>query len=161
ERTPNVTVVPFNVATDTGAVRGTILTRVADPGAPALSDAERKDYAERAIRSLAGLARGNPPGYDVRPAADAVYEAVRGGRLGREGQIAAVQVAGRLPGTRPQVELANVVLDAKHPAAVRVAAAEQLIRQIQKQGPLVARAQVEQLAGLYGEPRTDPGLKAQ
>jgi CheY-like chemotaxis protein len=161
ERTPNVTVVPFNVATDTGAVRGTILARVADPGAPALSDAERKDYAERAIRALAGLAQGNPPGYDVRPAADAVYEAIRAARLSPEGQIAAVQVAGRLPGTRPQVELANAVLDARRPAAVRVAAAEQLIRQIQKQGPLLARAQVEHLAALFGEPRTDPGLKAQ
>jgi CheY-like chemotaxis protein len=159
ERYRNVYVVPANLFDDADALRVSLRGRVGEVG-EALTDAELKEYAERAARLLAGLANEYPPGYDVRPAEEAILGAVRAGKLSAEGQLAAMDAASRLPGPRPQRELANVVLDGGRPLPVRVAAAAQLVRHQQQHSPTLTAAQVEALQGLYRQAGTDATLKA-
>jgi hypothetical protein len=161
-RSPNVTVVSEVILEDPKAIRELVQLRIADPGQPALSAAEMKDYAERSMVLLAKLARGEPPGFDVRLAGPAILDALRTpSRLRPEGQRAAAEAASRLSGSEAQRVLADVVLDTKRPLAVRVGAAEQLIRHIQSYSPLLSRAQVKDLAALNDNPALDPPLKAQ
>jgi CheY-like chemotaxis protein len=161
-RSPNVTVVSEVILEDPKSIRNLIQLRIADPGQPALSAAEMKDYAERSVVLLARLARGEPPGFDVRLAGAAILDALRSpSRLRPEGQRAAAEAASRLPGSEAQMVLADVVLDGKRPLAVRVGAAEQLIRHIQTYSPLLSRAHVKGLAALNADPALDPPLKAQ
>ena len=63
------------------------------------------------------MAKGDLPGYDVRPAGDAILNAVRAGRLSPEGQVAACEAAATLSGSRVQTELLNAALDGRRPAA--------------------------------------------
>ena len=56
-------------------------------GRAAVVEAELKEYAEKAVHHLAELAKGQPPGIDVRPAAETVFAALRSGGLSPEGQI--------------------------------------------------------------------------
>ncbi len=159
ERSPNVTVVSAGLPTDAARLKAVFRARFNDPDNPALSPAELQDYAERAVRQLADLAEGVPPGYDITPAADAVLEALRGARLSEDGQRAALVVAGRLPGPKPQAVLVDVILDGKRSAVLRSAAVTQLVRQIQTRGPALDRAQVEALEGLYRQQGIDAGLR--
>jgi CheY-like chemotaxis protein len=160
ERYPNVTVVPFGLAVAPKELQDFLRSRLADAAGPPLSEAERKDYAERAARHLGAIARGEYPGYDARPAADAALAALRSGRLSPEVQVALVDVAERLAGPRVQGDLAAVVADARRPAPVRSAAARALVRHIQQQGLLLAPTQAAALEGLYTQAGTDPALKA-
>jgi CheY-like chemotaxis protein len=159
ERYPNVTVLPQDTAADPKALRASFLLRLDDPNQPALTQAERKEYAEAAARALAGLARGTPPGYDLTPATDALIDALRANTLSPEGQTAVLEAVAHLSGVRPQIELANVVLDTNRPREVRVAAAAQLVRHMQEHGPVLTRAEVQALTELYARPNLDPTLK--
>jgi hypothetical protein len=119
-----------------------------------------KDYAERSVLWLAVLARGDPAGYDVRPAAETVFAALQAGKLSESGQLAALHIIGRLPGGKAQTELANVVLDDRPDRAkLRVPATAELIHHIQQYGALLAPAQAAALDGLYAK-AADPDLKA-
>jgi hypothetical protein len=159
ERSPNVTVVSAGLPADAARLKAVFRARFNDPDNPPLSPAELQDHAERAIRQLADLAEGVPPGYDVSLAADAVLESLRAGKLGEEGQKAAVVVAGRLPGPKPQAVLVDVILDGKRTAVVRSAAVTQLVRQVQTRGPALDRAQLEALDTLYRRQGLDAGLR--
>src|SRR5262249_62206287 len=119
--------------------------RARAPGAPRLTEAERKEYAEKALRWLARMARGETPGYDARPAGDSVLNALHQPNLSKEAVLAAVEIAGRLPGPRPQTELANVVMETTRPIEVRKAAAQELVRHLQTHGLALTRAQSEAL----------------
>ncbi len=161
-RWPNATIVSEVILEDAPAVQELLQSRIAEPGRPALTPAERKDYAERSVVWLARLARGEPAGYDVRPATETILNALRApSRLRPQGQQAAAEAAGRLPGGEVQTVLADVVLDGKRPLAVRVSAGEQLVRHIQTYGPLLSRSHVKGLLALYEQPATDAPLKAQ
>jgi CheY-like chemotaxis protein len=159
ERSPNITVVSAGLPSDVARLKAVFQERLNDPDNPPLSQAELQDYAERAIRQLADLAEGVPPGYDVTLAADAVLEALRGARLGEEGQRAALVVAGRLPGPKPQAVLVDVILDGKRSAVLRSAAVTQLVRQAQTRGPALDGTQVTALENLYRQPGLDAGLR--
>ncbi len=161
-RYTNVTVVSEAILNDPKSLRKLVQSRTADPGQPALAAPEMKDYAERSIVLLARLSKGEPPGFDVRLAGPTILSALRApSRLRPEGQRAAAEAASRLPGSEAQMVLADVVLDGKRPLAVRVSAAEQLIRHIQSYSPLLSRAHVKGLLGLNEDPALDPPLKAQ
>jgi hypothetical protein len=160
ERYPDVAVLPLAAALDAQGLQKAIQARVADPGRPALAEAELRAYAEQAVRHLADLAQGNPPGYDVRPAAGAILDALRFGKLSPEGQVAAATAASRVPGERSQTDLAVVIVDGARPAGVRVAAALELVRHIQRYGPLLRAAQIEPLRDLAAQPGLDAALKA-
>lgn len=159
---PNVYVAPAAIALAPTELRGLLRSRLAESaGGPPLSAAEKQDYAERAVRHLDALARGEPAGVDVRPAGDAVLDALRGGRLSPEGQLAAVRAAAHLPGSRPQRELANVVLDGRRPLPVRVAATRELVRHSEQNSVLLTREQTGALEAVFARAETDPALKAE
>jgi hypothetical protein len=159
-RWPNITVIPAPLAIDPRAIQPLIRARLGDPANPTLSPAELKTYAERSIRNLARVARGEVAGYDVIPAGPTVLAALRTPtRLTPEGQISAIDVASRLRSGNAQTVLVNVIADAKRPMAVRVAAANGLVRSMQEFSPLVTRDQARALAALYAQPNLELPLK--
>jgi hypothetical protein len=157
---PNLTVIPVASVLNVKAMHPLITSRLIDPASPALTAAELKDFSERSIKSLARLARGEVAGYNVVLAGPTVLAALRvPSKLTPEGQISAMDVASRLQNTEAQTVLANVLTDAKRPMAVRVAAANALVRHIQQFSPLLTRDQVRVLAELYAQPNLDAPLK--
>ncbi len=128
---------------------------------PPLAGSELKDYAEKAVRYLARAAKGELVGLDATVAADAVYRALRTKKLSLEGQLAAIEIIGRLPGHEPQTELLRAVLDAddKRPAAVRLAAASELVRHIQRNSAVLSAAEVVALHDGYAK-STDAAYRA-
>jgi CheY-like chemotaxis protein len=157
-RFANVRVVAASVLMDARGLHTSIMTQVRDAGG-ALSPAEQLQFAELAIRFLDGLAAGDPPGYDVRPAGGRVLDALRTGRLSPEGQIAAISVASRLPDARAQADLAFVILDKGRVVPVRNAAATAIVQNIQRHGVLLTVAQAQPLTDLAREPKLDATLK--
>jgi hypothetical protein len=156
----NITVVPDPLALDVKTLKPLIQSRLGDPGNPTLAAAELKDYAERSIKNLARLSRGEIAGYDVTPAGPTVLAALRTPtRLTPEGQVAAIEVASRLKDEKAQTVLADVLADAKRPPAVRIAAANALVRSIQQYSPLLTGEQVRALHALYAQPNLDEPVK--
>src|SRR5262249_38211082 len=145
ERYSNVSVVPAPLATDAKELAIALKAKLADPAVAPLSEAEAKEYTEKAIRYLSRMARGELSGYDIRPATDVVLSAAQSNRLSTEGQVAAFEAASRLRSARPQSILAGAVLDSSRPPTLRVAAAELLTRHIQKYGALLTRGQIQSL----------------
>jgi CheY-like chemotaxis protein len=160
-KTPRVTAVPLGVALDQELLKEVFQDFIAEPGRPVLAEEERAEYAERAAQLLAGLAQGNPPGYDVRPAEGAILESLRAGQLSPSGQIALGAAASRLPGREPQGVLADVVVNATRPDPVREAAAAQLIQHMQRFGTQLSAARTGPLQAVFLDPKTKPGLRAQ
>jgi CheY-like chemotaxis protein len=159
-RYPNITVIPAVLALDTKTLRPLIQSRLDDPANPALSAKEMKGYAERSIENLARLARGEVAGYDVEPAGPAVLEALRvPSKLTPKGQGFAIEVAARLRREEAQIVLANVLTDGKRTTAVRIAAANALVRNIQQFSPLLSREQVRAIVEMYADPKLDEMLK--
>lgn len=157
---PNITVIPPAVAVDARVLLPLLQARLSDPANPVLTAKEMKNYAERSIELLARMARGEIPGYEVVPAGPSVLEALRGPtRLTPKGQIFALDIAARLKSEEAQTVLVNVLADAKRPNAVRIAAANALIRGIQQFGPLLTRAQARAVADLYTQEKLDETLK--
>ncbi len=110
-----------------------------------LSEAEQKENAEKAMRDLGRMARAEGGVYDLQSAANAIYDALRAGKLSPEGQIIAIETIALFKGATPQTELLAVVGDAKRPLAVRIKATDELIRHIQEHSPLLNRDQVTKL----------------
>jgi CheY-like chemotaxis protein len=157
ENTPNVSVLPQALALNPTDLKPFLQARLGESGPP-LSEAEQKEFAEKAIRHIADLAKGVPPGIDVRPAAETVYTALRSAGLSPEGEIDAIHIVGTFAGAKPQTELTDVVLNDKRPAKVRAAATAELIRHIQEHGLTLTGPQVNSLAALYAK-GGDPALK--
>ncbi len=157
ENAPNVSVLPEALAPSAPDLKPFLQGRLGEAGPP-LSEAELKEYAEKAVHHLAELARGVPPGIDVRPTTNTVYTALRSGGLSPEAQIDAIHVVGVFDGAKPQTELTDVVLDDKRPAKVRAAATAELIRHIQEHGLSLTGVQVQALSALYAK-GGDQGLK--
>jgi hypothetical protein len=159
-RWPNITVIPATLAVDAKVLQPLLQSRMGDPGNPALSAQEMKDYAERSIENLSRMARGEIPGYDVGPAGATVLEALRApSKLTPKGQGFAIDIAARIRSEDAQTVLVNVLADAKRTNAVRIAAANALVRSIQQFSPLLTRAQVRAIAELYAQPGLEEVLK--
>ncbi|MGH7169728.1 MAG: HEAT repeat domain-containing protein [Gemmataceae bacterium] len=162
-RWSNITVLPATFALNGQALKLLIQSRLADPANPTLSAKEMKDYAEHSIENLARLARGEIAGYDVAPAGPTVLEALRAPtKLTPKGQGFAIEVVTRLKkdeAREAQTVLANVLSDAKRTTAVRIAAANALVRNVQQFSPLLTRAQASALAALYADPKLDELIK--
>jgi CheY-like chemotaxis protein len=156
----NVHLSPPGLALDTGNQKRILPVLITEAMGKPLDGAELKAYADKSAAWLARLAQGAPPGYDIRPAGDAVLDALRSGKLSKDGQLAAVEAAGRLPVPRAQHELAAVLIDPNRDPAVRDAAAQQLVRAIQQRGPVLAANEVQALQGVYAAGSTDPALRA-
>jgi CheY-like chemotaxis protein len=156
----NVSLAPPGLALDPDGLKRILPALIRDAMGQPLSDTQLKTYAERALVSLDRMARGEVPGYDVVPAGDTVLTALHSSKLSQEAQLAAIDVAGRLPGTKPQTELANVVLDVNRTLGVRNAAAQELVRHIEVHGPTLDAAQVKALEGVLAVGDTNPTLRA-
>lgn len=149
---------PESAARDPIFLRRALAMQLADGGQP-LTEAERKDYAERSLRWLGRIAKGEITGYDFRPAEDALYKALRTPALSDAALTAAIEAVGRLPGAKPQQELAWVVTDSNRSAAVRVAAANELVRQMQQNTPALTPQQVQALDAVRSAKGTDARLR--
>jgi HEAT repeat protein len=112
-----------------------------DPASPPLSAEERSAQAKAALHWLQVIARGERPGYDLRPADAALYRALASDELA----IRAVEVLAYLRGRRPQEALAGLALNETRPAPLRAEAARQLRLSVQRHGILL---EPKQLAGL-------------
>jgi CheY-like chemotaxis protein len=150
----NVWVMPETA--DAATLQQVLPQRITEAVGRPLSDEERKKRAERAIDLLRTLAVGEVRGYDVRPAARAILDALRSDDLARSG---AIEAASRLPGREPQFALATLVLTPNRDATLRAAAAKALVRHIQQHGMLLTEAQARALTGLLPTVE-DPNLKA-
>jgi hypothetical protein len=159
-RFPNITVIPATLALDVKALKPLIRSRLDDPANPTLSAKEMKDYAERSIENLARLTRGEVPGYDVELAGPAVLEALRvPSKLTPKGQSFAIEIAARIRREDAQIVLANVLADGRRTSAVRIAAANALVRNIQQFSPMLSRDLVRVIAELYADPKLDEALR--
>ncbi|MFO0925833.1 MAG: hypothetical protein U0736_02205 [Gemmataceae bacterium] len=156
----NVQVVSSRLLTDSRALEQALLTQVKEAGV-ALTPAEKRQAAERAIELLAALAEGNPPGYDVRPAWGRILDAIRAGTLSPEGQLSGIRAARLFFGPDTQTALARVVLDDARPANVRTAAVRSLIFNLQRQGVLLSPADLRTLRELPAKPGLDATVKEQ
>jgi hypothetical protein len=122
---------------------------------PMLSDTERKEFARTALDYLWRMARNEIPGYDVTPAQDAVLAALRSPDLAPQ----AVEILSRLPGITAQGRLLGVALDPAQDK-LRIGAAQELNRHIQRFGLLLENAQLAQVRQAFVQEQ-DPQLKAQ
>jgi CheY-like chemotaxis protein len=155
----NVAVIVTADALDPEALRRVLTDPRPDASKP-LTEAEQLRQTEIALRLLAGLARKEPPGYDVQPAADALLNGLRIPKLAEATITALIEAVGRLPGAKPQRELSAFVLDANRAAPLRAVAASELIRHIQQNGLTLLPAQVNALTALAKDEKTDAALKA-
>jgi CheY-like chemotaxis protein len=121
-----------------------------------LTNIERQVYAATALNWLSQMSRGEIKGYDVQPAADAIYEALNSKEV--ETASTAIEMAGRLPGPVPQRKLALIVLDPARDK-LRSLAAIHLSRQVQQNGRLLPKVQVKRLQELFATTK-DAKLKA-
>jgi CheY-like chemotaxis protein len=124
-----------------------------------LTEAEHKEYAEKAIQYFARMARGEIDGYYLQPFADTIYNALRGAKLSEKGQADAIDVVVHLSALRSQTELTDVVLDEKRPLGLRVKATDALITHIQQNSLLLVGDALARLRKLYEESAQVPEWK--
>lgn len=154
----NIRVVSTGHFSDSQAIQRDIQLTLAEINAPALSEEERKDYAERAVFWLARISRGELPGYDARPATVALLSALTPGRLSDQGMVNLAEALGNLSLGRVQPELAAIVMDGKRIPPVRIAAVQSLIKHIQRNGILMSLEEVTQLERACLQPAGEPAL---
>lgn len=155
----NVAVIPGPQALDSDTLKRVLVDARPDGSKP-LTDAERREQTEVALRLLSGLAHNEPPGYEVQPAIDALLNGLRVPKVADATMAGIIDGVGRLEGPKPQRELATFVLDANHPAALRAAAAADLVRHIQKHGLALLPTQISALESLAKDDKTDAALRA-
>ncbi|MFQ3592270.1 MAG: hypothetical protein SNJ82_03655, partial [Gemmataceae bacterium] len=158
-RYPRVRVVPMATFSTAEALESELAAVTASEAVPLLSAEEQAVAAETALRLLRGMAYGSPPGYDVQPLAGLILDSLRMGRLTPQGQQHAIDLAQTLPGSRAQQELASVVLDAKRPGPVRVAAARGLLSHRQRFGLQLPRPALDSLRAQANQAGVDAALK--
>jgi CheY-like chemotaxis protein len=150
----NVVVLPEVVLTMPDELKKTFEANIKMSQGAKLSPEERKELTRLSLDVLWRMARGELGGFDVRPAQDAFWTALRSEDLA----VQALEVLGRLPGNDVQRRLAGVVTDMAK-GKLRVPAALELNRHIQKYGMLLDRRQVDELKAAYGG--ADPNLQTQ
>jgi hypothetical protein len=152
----NVWILPDAVLTMPDELKTSLDKYIKQAGGAKLSEKERKEFARVSLDWLWRMAREEIRGYDVRPAQDAVVQALNSKDLAVE----AVEILGRLPGTEVQQRLANLVLDPAR-GKLRLTAALELNRNIQKHGVLLEAQQLKALRTAYQNPMEEPELRTQ
>ena len=145
-RYKNVWVEPDRILHQITTLKKMLDDRIKEAMGRPLSDAEREVFADRAIDWLNQMARGELAGYNVRPAEDAVYQALRSKNPKFSGL--AIEIVARFPGPQAQRELAAIVLDPARDK-LRPAAAFYLARHIQQNSLVLDKAQIQRLRDLY------------
>ncbi len=137
-------------------LKNTIDGQVKEAAGMKITLPERKEMARVALDILWHMARGEYPGYDLRPAQDAIVEALANPDM----TLIALEILGRLPGQVAQSRLTSVVLNLAQDK-FRLPAAIELNRQIQKYGLMIDNAQKTALKEAYRNAADDPPLHAQ
>lgn len=107
-----------------------------------LTDAERKLMSTASMFTLWQMARGELPGYDIRPAIDVIKTQVRT----PDNTLPALETLGRLPGRTVQGYLAGIVVDLKEDVkTLRMPALLELNRHMQKNGVQIDKNQIDAL----------------
>ena len=151
EQYPNTWVVSPDLPLDAKRLKVVLVEHTAQSESPPLGEVQRKEYAEQALVWLARMAKGELTGFDVRTSPeimDAVLGVLQSNTYGGRAVEAALEIAGRLPGPRPQRRLAGYLLDGNHPEALRVVAARELLRHMQEHSVLLVGAEIESLVQL-------------
>jgi CheY-like chemotaxis protein len=124
-----------------------------------LTEAEQKAYANEAVKLLGRMAKGELPGYDVRPVEKDVLAALRENRLSEEADMGALAVVSRMGTPEAQSALAEVVLKPAFPPRIRLEAAEELVRHLQRYHVLLNAEQVQTLLKAFALEK-EPALRA-
>lgn len=160
ERYSNVWFAPAVLGIDADGLKKVLPEFMTRSMGQPMSEAELKAAAEKSLIWLARLARGEKDGYDVRPTAETILAVLRAGQTSEPGQLAAIEIAGRLPGTKAQLELANFMLDPKRPLPLRNAAATELIRHVQQHGSVLSAPMLQGVQAQFNDPTVDAEIRA-
>jgi hypothetical protein len=152
----NTWVVPEIVASMPDELKATLEEKIQLTGGAKLSPKERKEFTRVAMDLLWRMARDEIRGYDVRPAREPIVQALRSEDLAVE----ALEIMGRLPGADVQQKLAAVVLDPAR-GKLRLTAAQELIRHIQKFGLTLEKRQAKDLNAAFQNAAESPELRTQ
>jgi hypothetical protein len=155
ERYRNVWVEPDRILRSADDLKAVLKDHIQQGMGRPLSAAERKVHTRTAMNWLSRIAHGELTGYDLRPAKDAIFHALRSDEV--EMSRDAIDLVGRLPGADAQQQLAATVLDPTRDK-LRAPAAFELSRHIQHNGLLLARMDIKRLTELY-EDTKDAALK--
>jgi hypothetical protein len=151
ERYRNVWLMPATL--DVDDLKTALATRISAASDKPLTEEERKNRAAQAVVWFRRMATGEVPGYNIQPAADALYRALEVPELAPQ----AIEAVVGLSGADAQRQLARVVLS-EGPAPIRAAAALALSRHIQVHELALATEQIKGLEQLF-QASTDPKLK--
>lgn len=126
---------------------------------PPLTDEERQLMAELAVFQLSRMADGSPPGYDIRPAAEALLSVLRSNNLADQVLGAAIRAVAHLPGAPAQQRLAEVIMDGKRSSQVRATAADSLVMSFRRHTMHLPEGKREELVALAQQSSKDPILR--
>jgi hypothetical protein len=152
----NVRVYEANLLENAEELKGAFDSQVKDAAFVKLTPTERKEFSPQSLGLLWRIGRGELPGYDLRAAQDAISDAIRNPDLA----LLALETLGRVPGQLAQARLAAVVLVGGQ-GKLRVPAAIELNRHIQKFGLMLDSVQRNDLKKAYQTAVDDPPLHAQ
>jgi CheY-like chemotaxis protein len=152
----NVMVMPEVILTMPDELKKTLETQVKETQGAKLSAEERQKLPRIALDVLWRMSRGELAGYDVRPAMESLWTAVRTPEMAAQ----ALEALGRLPGGEVQRRLAAIAADAGAKEEMRVPAAYELNRHIQRNGLLLDKRQLGDVRTAY-QGAVEPNLKAQ
>jgi CheY-like chemotaxis protein len=155
QRNRNVWAEPERITGSADELKTVLKERIQEAMGRPLSDIERKEYVKTALGWLGRMAHGEVTGYDLRPAEDAIYKALRSDQV--EMSLDAIDLVARLPGADAQRQLAALVLDPTRDK-LRSPAAIQLSRHIQQYGLLLTAVDVKRIQELFAETK-DAKLK--
>lgn len=126
-------------------------------GVTVYSPAERAELSQRATNLLARIAQqpGSPFAADL-PGAERALEAAM---QRPETESAASSALADVPNGDAQQKLAETLLDASRPLEQRQAAGRELVRSLQRFGPVVGNTLERNLAAAVRDPATDPALR--
>jgi CheY-like chemotaxis protein len=151
EHYPGIWVVPGDLPLDSAKLKPVLQERLAQADSPPLGESQRKEYAERAMSWLGKIARGEVAGYDLRSApglVDTVLQALTTPGFSDQAVAAGIDVIARQPGSKEQRMLAAVLLDARRALPLRIQAADELVRHIQRFSLSLTPGDVEALQQL-------------
>lgn len=126
---------------------------------PPLTDEERQIMAEIAVFQLARMADGSPKGYDIRPAAEALFSVLRSNNLADEVLTLAARAVAQIPGAPAQGRLAEFVMDTKRSPRVRAQAADALVMSLRRHTVHLPEKLREDLIAKAKESSKEPELR--
>jgi CheY-like chemotaxis protein len=121
-----------------------------------LSELERKYFAQAALDWFALMARGELPGYDLKPVKATLEQMLNVD----DTAIQALRIVARFPGPETQKRLFGILTNAKRPG-LHLVAAQELNRHIQKYGMALTPDQILQVRQMETRKDLQPAVRAE